>query len=70
MIHAHASSPYKVVREEKKMEPAFEDLQALRLLRAFWQIKDGKAREAIVTAAEQARNAEREAAEQQPTSER
>ena len=25
------------------MEPAFEDLQALRLLRAFWQIKDGKA---------------------------
>ena len=66
MIHAHASSPYKVVREEKKMEPAFEDLQALRLLRAFWQIKDGKASRPL----NQARNAERQAAEQQPTSER
>lgn len=52
------------------MEPALEDLQALRLLRAFWQIKDGKTREAIVAAAEQARDAEREACDQQPTPER
>jgi hypothetical protein len=64
------SSPYKVAREEKEMEPALEDLQALRLLRAFWQIKDGKTREAIVAAAEQARDAEREACDQQPTPER
>lgn len=52
------------------MEPSLEDLQALRLLRAFWQIKDHKTRDDIVAAAEQARDAERDAADLQPTPER
>ena len=46
------------------MEPSLEDLQALR------QIKDHKTRDAIVAAAEQARDAEREAGDQHPTPER
>jgi hypothetical protein len=52
------------------MEPSLEELQALRLLRAFWQINDSKTREAIVADAEQARDAEREAAGRCPTPER
>jgi hypothetical protein len=56
--------------KEKEMTTSLEQLQALRLLRAFCEIKDHKAREAIVTAAEQSRDAEREAADQQPAPER
>jgi hypothetical protein len=58
------------MQEENEMEPSLEDLQALRLLRAFWQIKDSKTREAILTVAEQARDAEREIAARRPTPER
>ncbi|MCP3463045.1 hypothetical protein [Bradyrhizobium sp. CCGUVB23] len=46
------------------MQATLEELQALRLLRAFAEIKDAKTREAVIAFAEQARKAEAESSGQ------
>ncbi|MBR0755377.1 hypothetical protein JQ604_24615 [Bradyrhizobium jicamae] len=48
------------------MQAALEELQALRLLRAFWEIKDPKAREAVIAFAEKTRRAEAEGVDHKP----
>jgi len=48
------------------MPTTSEKLQTLRLLRAFWKIRDDAAREAIIKAAEQVREAEPKGPEPTP----
>ena len=48
------------------MDATLEQLQALRLLRAFSEIRDFRTREALIAYAEQARKAENEIAGRPP----
>lgn len=51
---------------ELKMKATQEQLQALRLLRAFSEIKDPQVREAVIAFAEQARDGGHERADPRP----
>lgn len=51
------------------MQAALKELQALRLLRAFSEIKDPQARETVIAFAEQAREANARLADWQPNPE-